>query len=149
MVRFFGTMLCFWCSVKSHSQSSIGWSAFVVIKVLSVSPSHHVGWSTFWPNESMMCFFDCRTAKCTSYTHSLVGRSAFLSPLLCWCFRNLLMIILLIIYMSDGPTSADLSNTEESRRRPTSAGLSNIEESKRRLGYQLHKIGYTLCDTSW
>ena len=55
------------------------------------------------------------------------------------------MIILLIICISDGPTSADLSNIEESNRRPTSAGLSNIEESKRRLGYQLHKIGYTLC----
>ena len=26
-----------------------------------------------------------------------------------------------------------------------SAGLSNIEESERRLGYQLRKIGYTLC----
>ena len=51
------------------------------------------------------------------------------------------MIILLIIYMSDGPTSADLSNIEESRHRPTSAGRSNIEESKRQLGYQLHKIG--------
>ena len=55
------------------------------------------------------------------------------------------MIILLIIYMSDSPTSADLSNTEESRHQLTLAGLSNIGESKRRLGYQLHKIGYTLC----
>ena len=55
------------------------------------------------------------------------------------------MIILLIICISDGLTMADLSNIEESNRRPMSAGLSNIEESKRRLGYQLHKIGYTLC----
>ena len=57
------------------------------------------------------------------------------------------MIILLIIYMLDGPMSANLSNTEESRRQPMSAGLSNIGASKRRLGYQLHKIGYTLCGT--
>ena len=42
---------------------------------------------------------------------------------------------------ADRPTSADLSNIEESNRRPTSAGLSDMEESKRRLGYQLRKIG--------
>ena len=118
-----------------------GWSAFVVIKVLSVLPPHLVGWSTSWPNETMsVSLIAAQTAPI------LVSDGPLFCPsLICCWFPNLPMINVLIVCMSEGPTSADLSNTEESRRRPTSAGLSNIEESKRRLGYQLHKIGYTLC----
>ena len=56
----------FWRNVHSHS--SIGWSAVVVIKFLYVSPSHLVGWSTFWPNESIWLLhsphpFSCRTVR--------------------------------------------------------------------------------------
>ena len=120
------------------------WSAFVVIKVLSASPSHLVGWSTSWPNEAMsVSLIAAQTAPI------LVSEGPLFCPsLICCLFRNLPMINVPIACMSEGPTSADLSNTEESRHRPTSAGLSNIEESKRRLGYQLHKIGYTLCATT-
>ena len=53
IVCFFGLMMSFWSSVKYYSHSSIRKSAFVVIKVLYISPSHLVGWSTFlvqwWP----------------------------------------------------------------------------------------------------
>ena len=117
------------------------WSAFVVIKVLSVSPSHLVGWSTSWPNETMMCFFDC----CTTAPILVSDGPLFCPLLLCCCFRNLPMINVLIVWMSEGAMSANLSNMEESRLRPTLAGLSNIQESKRRPGYQVCKIGYTLC----
>ena len=120
------------------------WSAFVVIKVLSVSPSHLVGWSTSWPNETMsVSLIAAQTAPI------LVSDGPLFCPsLICCWFQNLPMINVLIACMSEGLTSADLSNTEESRHRPMSAGLSNIEESKRQLGYQLCKIGYTLCASS-